>query len=166
MRTSRQRGHSFHDGDAAEGAPGTSVSSSSPGRSTGSGEATERVSGSSTDSESSGGVGVNPSRGSGDSFDSSLSGEVSEEQEEEEEDDAALIRGRSRSRSICGGSPEAPDMGTGPGIVKYDPSNPPPSKGSKENPEAPPVPKTGPLAQHEMQVLKKVGWLLSPPTHN
>ena len=155
MRT-RQRGHSFYedeDGGAAAAVPATAASPgrNSPARSVGDA--------SSTDSELSGGGGSRDSGEGGESFvsnDSSASG-GSRSSDDLEEDDQAFLRGRSRSRSICGGTPDAPEgLGTSSVIVKYDPANPPPPTGSKENKDVPPVPKSGPLAQHEIQVLKKV----------
>jgi hypothetical protein len=161
----RQRGHSFYEDEAENGGGSTAPivppkrgGSASPSR-PGSAEPSDGRA--STDSEASGGAGSNSrDSGEGDSFVSiDSSGGGSEELEEE--DDQAWSRGRSRSRSICGGSPEAPDMGGAPGIIKYDPSNPPPrAGGSGENKDVPPVPKSGPLAQHEIQVLKKVRFFL------
>lgn len=161
MRPTRQRGHSFYEKEEDENE--TSPIKSSPGRNKSTGSAGK---GSSTpnsvdsydifaaDSSS-----RDSTEGESFSVSSSSSGSQSEggisprSSDDIAEEDLAFSRGRSRSRSICG----APDIPEGSGVVKVDPANLPiPSKGIGELKEVAPMPKSGPLAQHEIQVLKKV----------
>ena len=146
MRTTRQRGHSFYEDDEVV-EDGKKSAGSSPGRgSVGSG------SGVGGDD----GAGLNTSRDSTESSTSGSSASLSSGDGDQEAEELNFPRGRARSRSILGPPDLSGSGGEGSGIVKYDPANPPASTGSKENKEVPQVPKSGPLAQHEIQVLKKV----------
>jgi len=156
MRTTRQRGHSFYEEDEDDDVvrEGGKSAGSSPGRdgSVGSG------SGVGGDD----GAGLNTSRDSTESSTSGSSASLSSGDGDQEAEELNFPRGRARSRSILGPPDLSGSSGEGSGIVKYDPANPPASTGSKENKEVPQVPKSGPLAQHEIQVLKKVGRHLHP----
>lgn len=98
------------------------------------------------------------SRSSGSGSDSSGEGgaRTSSDEIDDAEEDAKFSRGRTRSRSICGPAPDAPDGTPASGIIKFDPSAPPAAGPKREVAEpAPLAAKSGPLAQREIQVLKK-----------
>ena len=146
METNRRRGQSFfedEDDGSKTGAAGTSPSSA-PGADCFTSEFGEAPAASSSDS--------------GDTHNSDSTHSLttrSSSEEDLEEEEKAFSRGRSRSRSICG----TPDVPEGGGIIKYDPSAPSSSAPKREGSELGALqssaPKSGPLAQREIQVLKK-----------